>query len=288
MPLSLIGRSEARRWASAALAVPGADADPLFPRVAGDTAFLLALSGQIDAARALAARIVAVAAGTSGDGWARHGLAIIGGDDAEDEHALSIARAEGDAFLELAARSTLAQRGASTHPKAAREHGEVSARLAREVGLPWADQLASYTFGVALTESDPAAAKRHLRRAQVIADAAGIQITSAITRVLLLGSPDTSRSQLARDRDALERVLTNGIDQMAAVVLARLPADLAADGHVESAAAVAAFFGHDDSLLQLHDVRNMVRHAAVRTSEQSPTAAITSLLDVLRLLDGFR
>ena len=289
MPLSLIGRSEARRWAAAAIVVRGADSEPLFPRVAGDASFLLALSGQIDEARSLAGRIVDVAAGTSGDGWARHGLAIIGADDAADEHALSIARARGDKFLELAARSTLAQRGARTHPEAAWEHGEASARLAREIGLPWADQLAAYTCGVALTQSDPATAEHHLRRAQAIADRAGIQITSAITRVLLLGCPDSSRSQLARDRDALEQVLTNGIDQMAAVVLARLPADLAADGHPQIGAAVAAFFGHDDSLLRLHDVRNMVRcDVSEHVSDPSPLAAITSVLDVLRLLDEFR
>ena len=57
-------------------------------------------------------------------------------------------------------------------------------------------------------------------------------------------------------------MLTNGIDQMAAVVLARLPADLAAAGQIESSVAVAAFVGQDDSFLRLHDVRNMIPRMA--------------------------
>ena len=108
-----------------------------------------------------------------------------------------------------------------------------------------------------------------------------------MARVMLLGVPDPTHSQLSRDRDALERVLTNGIDQMAVMVLARLPADLLAAARPDSAALVAAFLERDNSLLGLDDVRNMVQVVEHRGSDAA-VGSIRSVLDVLRLLDEFR
>lgn len=235
--LPMFGRTEALGWVEQTLMLGGVSAHRGFADLAGLAAWNLALGGRTDDALRWADDAIEAEPTGAGAGWGWKARAILSGDPTADDRALAIAVEIGDPFLELSARSTIV--GHLGSAEAAMAHADGADTRARQVGAPWAEEIAAFTRAVALHHIDPAGSARQHRRAMNLADIHGHHFVSAATRLALLvdgheGGPDVLRD----DCDTLRRILLCGMDAFVPLVLRRVAQHLRAEGNSDAAAAV--------------------------------------------------
>jgi predicted ATPase/DNA-binding SARP family transcriptional activator len=284
-PLECAEHFELIDWTRAAVELPDADQDGRYPRTCAKLATAMTwYRPDRDAALDYAQRALAHDPDGDAAGWARLALGHLHGDLTSIRLALDLAIEHDVPMLELSCRNAIALSTAAEHPAGAWEHAHSAERLAARISEPWADVMATLTYGAALCHVDPDAAVEHFDRGATLATRHGYQMLSTVGRTIA-GFAAATRSPLDRITIVCQGLSdaasshSHGWLQLNLQVLARAFAEL---GQHERAALLAQAVGAEPAHRPLTpETAPRVGEPAEHRSHRSDRPSVAELLEQL-------